>query len=211
MIEPETSCYDGISDCRKHRENLQYKIDLKKKKKEYAKLAKQAQEEAKQDSDYQARMRKKILKQSKRASAKALKEAEKMGDRYVETATLKGNAPLPRLQYDQEITKLKKERLQLKKQLEYKEGIFAKLELVSPRCHEPYRACGKLCDKKEPMTDLESAKFAVMGKMTPCHMKCKSNVTSCVMDYVATVYNNVTLDALAQREQRRKIERGEYP
>jgi len=210
-VEPETSCYDGMSDCRNYRQEMQYKIDHARKKKADALLNKEAQKDAKQDAAYQARIRKKIAKKAKQESTKALKDAAAEGDRYVQIATLKGNAPLPQLELDQEIRKLKKERLEMKTQLEFKESIFAKIDLVSPECHQPFRACGKVCDKKEPMTELESAKFAVMGKMTPCHLKCKGTVTTCVMGYVANVYKNVTMDALAQREQKRKIERGESP
>lgn len=185
----------GLVECEEHRERVGAETWLKEKKEQEAELMKQAMHAAGQQAKYQSQQREIATAAAKVKANAAMDAANLVGGKEVELATLKGNAPLPDPVADKLMAQLKTKMRKIKFELQDREKIFETLRHVKPACSDMYDKCTSFCDKNEP--EMELGALEIMGKVTPCQMKCKNDVVSCVMTFVSTTYKDVTVEAMA--------------
>jgi len=196
-VEPYIGCAQGgARACEEGREKLGADVWMEARKQKAAAEYKVAMEKAWQSALYRAALRKKFAARAQTKAKKAVQSAAAAGKKQVKTATLLGNAWLPQPQVDKEEKDLRDKMKKMKKRLMQMEQIFKGLRQVSPLCDEQYTACGKSCFKLHPMSMMQKAKYAIMGKVTKCQLKCKHKVANCVMKEVSGTYQNITHAAM---------------
>lgn len=183
---------EGVLSCENAREKLNAENWLKEKREQEKAEAKKADAAAWQMAKFREKQRKQVSDRAAATVAAGLKKASDAAEKEIKAATVLGHSWLPQPKRDREESELKTEIRKMKFRLMGMEHIFVTLRSVAPTCDQQYKTCGANCDKAHPMDIMKESQLAIMGKVTPCQMKCKEAVIECTMKTVDETYKDVT-------------------